>query len=251
MSKKITVTDTVLRDAHQSLLATRMRTEDMLPICDKLDRVGYWSLEVWGGATFDACVRFLKEDPWERLQRLRQAVPNILFQMLLRSSNAVGYTNYSDNVVRFFVQQAAKNGVDVFRVFDSLNWVDNMRVAMDAVIDSGALCEGTLCYTGDIFDASRPKFDLKYYVGLAKQLEKAGAHIIGIKDLAGVCKPRACCWWVRVVRPPVCWARCCRPACATSPLPTAPWPRPRRWWHRTAPSHRYKNQSCWRLLHKR
>jgi pyruvate carboxylase len=145
-------------------------------------------------------LRFLKEDPWERLQRLRQAVPNILFQMLLRSSNAVGYTNYSDNVVRFFVQQAAKNGVDVFRVFDSLNWVDNMRVAMDAVIDSGALCEGTLCYTGDIFDASRPKFDLKYYVGLARQLEKAGAHIIGIKDMAGVCKPRAASALVKALK---------------------------------------------------
>jgi pyruvate carboxylase len=135
-----------------------------------------FSLECWGGATFDVALRFLKEDPWERLARLRQAVPNILFQMLLRASNAVGYTNYSDNVVRYFVQQAAENGIDVFRVFDSLNWVDNMRVAMDAVVESGALCEGTLCYTGDLFDSSRPKFNLTYYVNLAKQLEKAGAH---------------------------------------------------------------------------
>jgi pyruvate carboxylase len=170
-------------------------------------------------------LRFLKEDPWERLARLREATPNILFQMLLRASNAVGYTNYSDNVVRYFVQQAAKNGVDVFRVFDSLNWVDNMRVAMDAVIETGALCEGTLCYTGDLFDAKRSKYDLKYYVGMSKQLEKAGAHNLGIKDMAGVCKPRAAHELVRVLKqevglpihftpttpaaspPPRCWRR--------------------------------------------
>ena len=190
---QVLLTDTSMRDAHQSLFATRMRTHDMLAIAPYYARLApnLFSLECWGGATFDVALRFLKEDPWERLQRLRQAVPNILFQMLLRSSNAVGYTNYSDNVVRYFVQQAAANGMDVFRVFDSLNWVDNMRVAMDAVIESGALCEGTLCYTGDIFDSSRPKFNLAYYVNLAKQLEKAGAHIIGIKDMAGVCKPRA------------------------------------------------------------
>lgn len=199
---QVLLTDTSMRDAHQSLFATRMRSHDMLAIAPHYARLApqLFSLECWGGATFDVALRFLKEDPWQRLQRLRQAVPNILFQMLLRSSNAVGYTNYSDNVVRFFVQQAAKNGVDVFRVFDSLNWVDNMRVAMDAVIDSGALCEGTLCYTGDIFDASRPKFDLKYYVGLAKQLEKAGAHIIGIKDMAGVCKPRAASALVKALK---------------------------------------------------
>ncbi|MBI2276431.1 MAG: pyruvate carboxylase [Dechloromonas sp.] len=190
---QVLLTDTSMRDAHQSLFATRMRTHDMLAIAPYYARLapGLFSLECWGGATFDVALRFLKEDPWERLQRLRQAVPNILFQMLLRSSNAVGYTNYSDNVVRYFVQQAAANGMDVFRVFDSLNWVDNMRVAMDAVIESGALCEGTLCYTGDLFDSSRPKFNLAYYVDLARQLEKAGAHIIGIKDMAGVCKPRA------------------------------------------------------------
>jgi len=190
---QVLLTDTSMRDAHQSLFATRMRTHDMLAIAPYYARLApeLFSMECWGGATFDVALRFLKEDPWERLNRLRQAVPNILFQMLLRSSNAVGYTNYSDNVVRYFVQQAAANGMDVFRVFDSLNWVDNMRVAMDAVIDSGALCEGTLCYTGDLFDSSRPKFNLAYYVDLAKQLEKAGAHIIGIKDMAGVCKPRA------------------------------------------------------------
>lgn len=190
---QVLLTDTSMRDAHQSLFATRMRTHDMLAIAPYYARMApnLFSMECWGGATFDVALRFLKEDPWERLQRLRQAVPNILFQMLLRSSNAVGYTNYSDNVVRYFVQQAATNGIDVFRVFDSLNWVDNMRVAMDAVVESGALCEGTLCYTGDIFDSSRPKFNLQYYVNLAKQLEKAGAHIIGIKDMAGVCKPRA------------------------------------------------------------
>jgi len=191
--KKVLLTDTTMRDAHQSLFATRMRTHDLNEIAPHYARMlpGLFSLECWGGATFDVALRFLKEDPWERLQRLRAAVPNVLFQMLLRASNAVGYTNYSDNVVRFFVQRAAAEGIDVFRVFDSLNWVDNMRVAMDAVIESGAICEATICYTGDLFDASRPKYNLKYYVELAKQLEKAGAHMLAIKDMAGVCKPRA------------------------------------------------------------
>jgi pyruvate carboxylase len=199
---QVLLTDTTMRDAHQSLFATRMRSHDMLAIAPYYARMasGLFSMECWGGATFDVSMRFLKEDPWERLARLREAVPNVLFQMLLRASNAVGYTNYSDNVVRYFVQQAAKEGVDVFRVFDSLNWVDNMRVAMDAVIDTGALCEGTICYTGDLFDAKRPKYNLKYYVDLAKQLEKAGAHIIGIKDMAGVCKPRAARELVRALK---------------------------------------------------
>jgi pyruvate carboxylase len=199
---QVLLTDTTMRDAHQSLFATRMRTDDMTAIAPHYARMlpQLFSLECWGGATFDVALRFLKEDPWERLARLREATPNILFQMLLRASNAVGYTNYSDNVVRYFVQQAAKNGVDVFRVFDSLNWVDNMRVAMDAVIETGALCEGTLCYTGDLFDSKRSKYDLKYYVGLAKQLEKAGAHVLGIKDMAGVCKPRAAHELVRVLK---------------------------------------------------
>ena len=192
-SPRVLLTDTTMRDAHQSLFATRMRTYDMLAIAPYYARMApqLFSLECWGGATFDVALRFLKEDPWERLKLLRAAIPNVLFQMLLRGSNAVGYTNYADNVVRYFVAQAAQHGVDLFRVFDSLNWVDNMRVAMDAVVESGALCEGTLCYTADIFDASRPKYGLKYYVDLAKQLEQAGAHIIGIKDMAGVARPRA------------------------------------------------------------
>lgn len=199
---QVLLTDTTMRDAHQSLFATRMRTHDMTQVAPHYARMlpELFSLECWGGATFDVALRFLKEDPWERLARLRTAVPNILFQMLLRSSNAVGYTNYPDNVVQYFVQQAAKNGVDVFRVFDSLNWVENMRVAMDAVIESGALCEGTICYTGDLFDSTRSKYNLKYYVGLAKELEKAGAHILGIKDMAGVCRPRAASELVKALK---------------------------------------------------
>jgi pyruvate carboxylase len=190
---RVLLTDTTMRDAHQSLFATRMRSYDMLAVAPYYARLvpNLLSLECWGGATFDVAYRFLNEDPWERLQRLRAAIPNIPFQMLLRASNAVGYTNYSDNVVAFFVEQAARNGVDIFRVFDSLNWVENMRVAMDAVIASGAVCEGSICYTGDLLDPTRPKYNLKYYVDIAKQLEKAGAHVLGIKDMAGVCKPRA------------------------------------------------------------
>ncbi len=190
---QVLLTDTTMRDAHQSLFATRMRTRDMEAIAPYYARMApqLFSLECWGGATFDVALRFLKEDPWHRLAQLREAVPNILFQMLLRSSNAVGYTNYPDNVVRHFVQQAAGNGIDLFRVFDSLNWVENMRVAIDAVRETGALCEAAICYTGDLFDESRPKYNLKYYVDMAKALEKAGAHIIGIKDMAGVCRPRA------------------------------------------------------------
>lgn len=190
---QVMLTDTSMRDAHQSLFATRMRTRDMLDIAPyyahRLPQL--LSMECWGGATFDVALRFLKEDPWERLASLRERVPNIPFQMLLRSANAVGYTNYPDNVVQFFIRQAAASGVDIFRVFDSLNWVDNMRVAMDSVIESGGVCEAAICYTGDIFDPQRSKFDLKYYVTMAKQLEKAGAHILGIKDMAGVCRPRA------------------------------------------------------------
>jgi len=191
--KQVLLTDTTMRDAHQSLFATRMRSHDMLAIAPHYARMlpGLFSMECWGGATFDVAMRFLKEDPWDRLARLREAVPNIPFQMLLRASNAVGYTNYPDNVVRYFVQQAADNGIDIFRVFDSLNWVENMRVAMDAVIESGGLCEAAICYTGDLHDPKRSKYDLSYYVNLAKALEKAGAHVLGIKDMAGVCKPRA------------------------------------------------------------
>lgn len=190
---RVLLTDTTMRDAHQSLFATRMRTRDMTQIAPFYAREldGLFSLECWGGATFDVALRFLNEDPWERLQRLREEIPNVLLQMLLRASNAVGYTSYPDNVVRYFVAQAAANGIDVFRVFDSLNGIDNMRVAIDAVGESGALCEGAICYTSDLFDAKRPKYNLKYYVDLARELARVGVHIIGIKDMAGVCRPRA------------------------------------------------------------
>ena len=191
--KSVLLTDTTMRDAHQSLFATRMRSADMRVIAPYYARMlpNLFSLECWGGATFDVAMRFLKEDPWERLTELREGVPNILFQMLLRASNAVGYTNYADNVVRHFVGQAAAGGIDLFRVFDSLNWVENMRVAIDAVRETGALCEGAICYTGDPFDPARAKYSLSYYVTMAKELERAGVNIIGIKDMAGVCKPAA------------------------------------------------------------
>ncbi|WP_150523171.1 pyruvate carboxylase [Roseibium sediminis] len=191
--KRVLVTDTTMRDGHQSLLATRMRSHDIVRIADAYASglPELFSLECWGGATFDVAMRFLTECPWERLRQIRERAPNILLQMLLRGSNGVGYTNYPDNVVKFFVKQAAENGVDLFRVFDCLNWVENMRVSMDAVNESGKLCEGVLCYTGDILDSARPKYDLKYYIGLAKELEAAGAHILGLKDMAGLLKPEA------------------------------------------------------------
>ncbi|MSR56393.1 MAG: pyruvate carboxylase [Planctomycetaceae bacterium] len=191
--KPLLVTDTTFRDAHQSLLATRMRTYDMLRVADAYARhcPQLFSLEMWGGATFDTSMRFLKECPWQRLTQMRERVPNILFQMLLRASNAVGYTNYPDNVVEAFVKEAAGAGIDVFRIFDALNWVPNMRVAIDAVLESGAICEAAICYTGDILNPQRPKYNLDYYVDLAKELEKMGAHILAIKDMAGLCKPYA------------------------------------------------------------
>ncbi|MGH8898632.1 MAG: pyruvate carboxylase [Egibacteraceae bacterium] len=191
--RRLLLTDTTFRDAHQSLLATRVRTYDLLAAAPAYARslTGLLSLEAWGGATFDVAMRFLKEDPWERLHALRERIPNICLQMLLRASNAVGYTNYPDNVVRFFVARAAEAGIDLFRIFDSLNWVENMRVAMDAVLESGKLCEAAICYTGDLTDPSRQKYDLAYYVDLARELETAGAHILGIKDMAGLCKPEA------------------------------------------------------------
>jgi pyruvate carboxylase len=191
--KTLLMTDTTFRDAHQSLLATRFRTYDLLQIADAYARYcpQLFSLEMWGGATFDTSMRFLKESPWDRLTQLREKIPNILFQMLLRASNAVGYTNYPDNVVQAFVKEAAQAGIDVFRVFDSLNWVPNMQVAMDAVLDTGMICEAAICYTGDILNPNRPKYDLKYYIELAQQLEKMGAHILAIKDMAGLCKPQA------------------------------------------------------------
>jgi len=191
--KSVLLTDTTMRDAHQSLLATRFRTRDLERIAPYYASLvpNLFSMECWGGATFDVAMRFLKESPWERLAALREAMPNLLLQMLLRSANAVGYTNYPDNVVRYFVEQAAKNGVDIFRVFDSLNWVANMRVAMDAVLASGKICEAAICYTGNLLDPARTKYDLQYYVKLARELKAAGAHIIGIKDMAGLCQPRA------------------------------------------------------------
>jgi pyruvate carboxylase len=200
--RSVLLTDTTMRDAHQSLLATRMRTYDMLRVAPHYARLlpQLFSLECWGGATFDVALRFLKEDPWERLAKLREAVPNLLFQMLLRGANAVGYTSYPDNVVRFFIEQAARNGVDLFRVFDALNWVRNMRVSIDAVREAGALCEGAICYTSDLFDRSRPKYDLKYYLGIARELQRAGVHVLGIKDMAGVCRPRAARELVRALR---------------------------------------------------
>ncbi|QDU44729.1 2-oxoglutarate carboxylase small subunit [Symmachiella dynata] len=200
--KPLLLTDTTFRDAHQSLLATRLRTYDMLRIADVYARhcPELFSLEMWGGATFDTSMRFLKEYPWQRLSEMRDRVPNILFQMLLRASNAVGYTNYPDNVVREFVKEAAGAGIDVFRVFDALNWVENMQVAMDAVIESGAICEATICYTGDILDPHQTKYDLKYYVEMAKRLEGMGAHILAIKDMAGLCKPYAAELLVKTLR---------------------------------------------------
>ena len=186
------VTDTTMRDAHQSLVATRMRSIDMLAIAPHYARLlpQLLSLECWGGATFDVALRFLKEDPWERLAALREAVPNLLLQALLRGANGVGYRNYPDNVVRYFVRRAAAGGIDIFRVFDCLNWVDNMRLTMDVVREEGKLCEAAICYSGDLCDP-RSKYDLDYYVRLARELEAAGAHIIGIKDMAGLCKPEA------------------------------------------------------------
>ena len=190
---RVLVTDTTMRDGHQSLLATRMRTHDIARIAGTYARAlpQLLSLECWGGATFDVAMRFLTEDPWERLALVREKAPNILLQMLLRGANGVGYTNYPDNVVKHFVKQAASGGIDLFRVFDCLNWVENMRVSMDAIVEEGKLCEAAICYTGDILDPARAKYDLKYYVGLAGELEKAGAHIIAVKDMAGLLKPAA------------------------------------------------------------
>ncbi len=201
-SERVLVTDTSLRDAHQSLLATRVRTHDMQRIAPFYASLlpQLFSVECWGGATFDVAMRFLNEDPWERLAAFRQAMPNLLLQMLLRSANAVGYTNYPDNVVRQFVEQAAKCGIDVFRIFDSLNWVDNMRVAIDAVGATGRVVEAAICYSGDLASPAERKYDLKYYVRLAKELERAGAHVLGIKDMAGLCRPRAAAMLVRALK---------------------------------------------------
>ena len=200
--KQLLLTDTTFRDAHQSLLATRMRSYDMLAIANyvasKLHNL--YSLEMWGGATFDVALRFLHEDPWERLQRLREAIPNICFQMLLRASNAVGYTAYPDNVVKEFIYEAAAAGIDIFRIFDSLNWLPNMKVPIEAARESGKVCEAAVCYTGNLLDPQREKYSLNYYIGKAKELERMGAHILGIKDMAGLCRPYAAEKLVKTLR---------------------------------------------------
>ena len=190
---QLLITDTTMRDGHQSLLATRMRSIDMIRVAPAYaaNLPQLFSVECWGGATFDVAYRFLQECPWQRLRDLRARMPNVMTQMLLRASNGVGYTNYPDNVVQSFVAQAAKTGVDVFRVFDSLNWVENMRVAMDAVIEAEKVCEASICYTGDLLDPARAKYDLKYYVAMARELQDAGAHVLGLKDMAGLLKPAA------------------------------------------------------------
>ena len=180
---RVLITDVILRDAHQSLIATRMRTEDMLPACPDLDAIGYWSLEAWGGATFDACLRFLKEDPWERLRALKAALPNTRLQMLLRGQNLLGYRHYSDDVVRAFVERAAANGVDVFRIFDAMNDMRNLRVAIEATIKAGRHAEGTICYT------TSPVHSIAAYVDMARELEAMGCQTIAIKDMAGLLTP--------------------------------------------------------------
>ncbi|MFY0741705.1 pyruvate carboxylase [Solibacillus silvestris] len=191
--EEVLLTDTTFRDAHQSLLATRVRTQDMLEIADETSRLmhDYFSLEMWGGATFDVAYRFLSENPWDRLEKLRKKIPNVLFQMLLRGANAVGYTNYPDNLIREFIQESASSGVDVFRIFDSLNWIKGMEVAIDEVRNSGKVAEAAICYTGDILDDSRAKYTVQYYKDMARELEATGAHILAIKDMAGLLKPQA------------------------------------------------------------
>ncbi len=200
--KRLLITDTSMRDAHQSLLATRFRTHDLVAVARTYAHrmPGLFSMECWGGATFDVAMRFLNECPWERLRLLREAMPNMLLQMLLRGSNAVGYASYPDNVVRGFVRRAAQSGMDVFRVFDSLNWVENMKVSIEEVLETGKICEAVVCYTGDILDPKRPKYDLDYYVKMARELKAAGTHILGIKDMAGLLKPPAAKILVRALK---------------------------------------------------
>lgn len=199
---RLLITDTTFRDAHQSLLATRMRTYDLLQIADAYahNASDLFSLEMWGGATFDTSQRFLKECPWQRLADFRAKVPNILTQMLLRASSALGYTNYADNVVAECVKESAECGMDLFRIFDALNYLPNMKVAMESVINAGMLCEASICYSGDLTNPHRTKYDMQYYVGLAKELEKMGAHILAIKDMAGLCKPAAASALVKTLR---------------------------------------------------
>lgn len=191
---KVLVSELVLRDGHQSMIATRLRTDDMLPICAKLDAIGFWSLEAWGGATFDACVRYLKEDPWERLKKLRKALPNSRIQMLLRGQNLLGYRHYSDDVVRAFVQKSADNGVDVFRIFDAMNDLRNLRVSIEAVKKSGKHAEGTISYT------TSPVHDIPHFVALAKELEGMGCDTLAIKDMAGLLTPYTTAELVKALR---------------------------------------------------
>jgi pyruvate carboxylase len=201
--RRLLLTDTTMRDAHQSLLATRVRTYDLLAVAEAVAHLApqLFSLEMWGGATFDTCMRFLQEDPWQRLVDLRARIPNILFQMLMRGNNAVGYTHYADNVIREFVRTSATHGIDVFRIFDSLNNTSGMRVAMEAVReDTNAICEAAICYTGDLLDPGRPKYGPDYYIRLARELVGMGTHVLGIKDMAGVCKPYAAKRLVEILR---------------------------------------------------
>ena len=191
--EKLLLTDTTMRDAHQSLMATRMRTVDLVKIAEALNyNMGeLFSVEMWGGATFDVAYRFLHEDPWERLKILRDKMPNMLLQMLIRGNNTVGYKNYPDNVVVKFIKESSKNGIDLFRIFDSLNWLPGMQLSIDEVLKNGKIAEATMCYTGDILDEKKDKYSIKYYVDLAKELERTGAQIIGIKDMSGLLKPYA------------------------------------------------------------
>ncbi|HSH34996.1 pyruvate carboxylase, partial [Schnuerera sp.] len=191
--ENLLLTDTTMRDAHQSLMATRMRTTDMLRISKTISVLGkdLFSLEMWGGATFDVSYRFLKESPWTRLELLRKKIPNILFQMLIRGANGVGYKNYPDNVIREFIRESAKNGIDVFRIFDSLNWIKGMEIVIDEVLKLGKVAEACICYTGDILDDRKDKYTLDYYIKMAKKLEKTGIHILGIKDMSSLLKPQA------------------------------------------------------------
>src|SRR5699024_1665658 len=191
--QRVMLTDTTFRDAHQSLLATRIRSKDLVHIAEPTARLlpQLFSVEMWGGATFDVAYRFLKEDPWQRLLKLREKMPNVLLQMLLRASNAVGYKNYPDNLIKEFVEKSATAGIDVFRIFDSLNWVEGMKPAIEFVRENDKIAEASMCYTGDILDVGRTKYDVDYYKNLAKELEQSGAHILGIKDMAGLLKPES------------------------------------------------------------
>jgi len=236
---RVLVTDTSMRDAHQSLLATRIRTHDLALIAPYYASLlpQLFSVECWGGATFDVALRFLREDPWARLAAFREAMPNLLLQMLFRSANAVGYTNYPDNVVRHFVKEAAGAGIDVFRVFDCLNWALNMQVAIEAVRDTGRLCEAAICYSGNLTNPREAKYDLKYYVNFAKELRAMGAHVLAVKDMGGRASraPRRCSsrrsrrkWACRFISIRMTPAESRQPACSP---PSRPGPM--RWMARS------------------